>query len=245
MLLYALPLLASGPGEQPRPTPVEAGEPKGVTMCARENLLADAKGLVAIPIDMRRGSCWLYLGESATGKAMIAPIEGKTPLPPGMPAGVFSSVNGRPIKIDADFFSEQFVPESQMLDLQKARIEDYIRRWPALSISQATMIYERGTFLKMTSDQAEEAVGWLVHRRSTKTTESGREEIWEVGKKSLAAQVIGEVKINTFLDAFVGRGSRLVPPSPTLAKAEEEMIGSILTFKDGALITIENVSRSR
>lgn len=57
-------------------------------------------------------------------------------------------------------------------------------RFPRMSEDHARQIYDRKPFIGMTLEQAEIAVGCLVHNRTSPSTEAGEEETWLVSKQA-------------------------------------------------------------
>jgi hypothetical protein len=232
------------------PPPQDYEEPKKITfkpgtvVCAKTNVIAGLTTAFSFPVDFRRGSCWRYEGRSGTGKVELALIDEKLSVLPLDPNTV-AYFHEHPVKIQKDLFVENFVSEEESASVRDAQVALFMEKWPGLSKEQALKIYQGEPFLDMTTDQAAEAVGWLVHRRSKRVTKEGQEEMWEIGKRSLAAQTTSEIKGSMITDLLVGPGYRLAPPSPTLAAAAEETIGQVLTFIGGKLVAIEDVSHPR
>ncbi len=217
---------------------------EGDIVCARTNVTSGLTTAFSFPVDFRRGSCWRYEGRSGTGKVRLSLLEQSNAGGALDPATV-AWAQDHPFKIEKELFLDDFVSEAALAGIREAKMKEYAERWPGLTPDQALMIFSGQPFLGMTPEEAQEAVGWLVHRRSKRLTKEGEEELWEVGKRSMGAQATTELKGSMISDALVGPMYRIAPPSPTLAAAAQETIGHVLTFAGGKLVAIEDTSRSR
>jgi hypothetical protein len=211
---------------------------EGDVICASRNILVEVRSMAFPSMDVAFGSCWEYRGKSAMGYSRIAPIDSKTTFPRGYEYPNIDFFKDHPFKIETDALAS-FVPKARFVSVYGERVATLHARWPDFSEEQLRSVLYSEVFLGMPVDAAEESVGWLVHTRSERTTDSGVIQKWEVGKRSLAGQVASESKRNMLTDAFAGPAARAVPLSPTADSITKDVIAMVLTFTGGRLSEID------
>lgn len=234
-LLVCLPAIAGVPKSLQLSDDTAADDPveafaEGDVICTKDNVTAQTRGVLALPIDIQRFSCWRYEGRSATGRAKIAVIKNTTPKPPGFDFPDLGYFEDHPIKVDAAVMAAHFIREGEVAGLKRSLFDEYRRRWSDMSEEQIGTLLRGDVFLQMPADAAEESVGWLIHKRTQKFTDAGTIEMWHVGKKSLAAQAVGEARTAVLWG---------MPVTPTREALARDVISMVLTFTDGRLTELE------